>query len=59
MVEQAEILENDADPAAERPGGRSAMFSPNTKISPREAFSDMKRRRKSEVFPAPDGPVRK
>ncbi len=41
------------------PAESSPTFSPNTKISPREGLSDMKSSRKSVVFPAPDGPVKK
>ena len=63
MVEQAEILEHDADAApklgaAARRRGRTT-FSPKTKIRPRVGRSDMNRRRNSVVLPAPDGPVRK
>ena len=62
VVEQAEILENDADSAPERrpAAGRQIgdILAKNEDQTP-AGRRDMKRRRKSEVFPAPDGPVRK
>lgn len=61
MVEETEILEDDAD-AARRSGssgrGISEMSRPNMRIKPRVGCSDMKSIRSSDVLPAPDGPVR-
>ena len=62
VVEQAEILEDDADAAAERrqvaaSSGAAASRS-KTVIRPRVGFSDRKKSRMSVVLPAPDGPVR-
>ncbi len=61
MVEQAEVLEHHADPAAQAGssrGGMRAVSRPNRLISPRVGFSERNRRRSNEVLPAPDGPVR-
>lgn len=61
MVEQAEILEDDADAAAQKRqfgAGISEMSRPNMRIRPRVGCSDMKSIRSSDVLPAPDGPVR-
>ena len=63
MVEQAEVLEHDADAAAEsseRPPRREVgHILAENEDQPRVGLSDMKSSRKSVVLPAPDGPVRK
>ena len=60
VIEQAEILEHDADAAAQR---RQRILAPAWRrrgrtwvIRPRVGLSDRKRSRSSEVLPAPDGP---
>ena len=61
VVEQAEILEDDADaPAQQRQLlARDARRSlPKMVISPRVGFSDRKSSLSSVVLPAPDGPLR-
>jgi hypothetical protein len=61
MIEQAEILEDDADAAAQqRQLGRgiSEMSRPNMRIRPRVGCSDRKSSLSSVVLPAPEGPVR-
>ena len=61
MVEQAEILEHDADAPAQRRDrvlrqGRDIVAE--LVISPRVGLSDRNSSRSSEVLPAPEGPVR-
>ncbi len=61
VVEQAEILEYDADPPAHRRQvalASEAASRSKTVIRPRVGFMDRKKRRISDVLPAPDGPVR-
>ena len=61
MVEQAEILEDDAD-APTKPGelflGQRAASWPKMWIVPRVGRSDSSINRNNVVLPAPDGPVR-
>ena len=61
MLEQPEILEDDADAAPQRGDARSAATVAASLLKmrtlPRVGRSDRKSRRSSEVFPAPDGPV--
>ena len=63
MVEQAELLEHDADVAAHLEEAvlfRARWTSwPNMVARPRLGFSDSSRSLSSEVLPEPDGPVRK
>ena len=61
MIEQAEILEHDADAAAQigdRVLAELRGIPVKSVIRPRVGFSDSRMRRISVVLPAPDGPVK-
>ena len=61
MVEQAEILEYDADAPPEAGDGdlvEGRASRPKIRIMPRVGLSESSMRRSKVVLPAPDGPVR-
>ncbi len=62
MIQQAKVLEDDADAPPERGeiilGSNAAASWPKTRTEPRVGRRDSSIKRMRVVLPAPDGPVR-